>query len=229
MESQERSSSHKKRRITRREFMGKSAAAAAGFMIVPRHVLGGPGCPPPSDTLNIGCVGVGGQGSYDIRSVSTENIVALCDVDDEMIAEFLKSEQNVPEKHPMYDKPLKYRDFRIMLEKEKSIDAVTVTTPDHTHAVIAMMAIDMGKHVFCQKPLTHTIKEARLPNPEARRRAIFPMPQNSRRSCSWETLPFACRNTMQSSNGMERRWRSRIFPKPMNSCTRNTGQDGLSE
>ena len=106
--------------------MGKSAVAAAGFMIIPRHILGGRGHPAPSDTLNIGCVGVGGQGSSDIRSVSSENIVALCDVDDEMIAKFLKSERNDPEKQPMYDKAHRYRDFRVMLEKEKSIDAITV-------------------------------------------------------------------------------------------------------
>ena len=70
----------KKQNISRREFMGRSAAAAAGLMIIPRHVLGGPGFVPPSDTINIGCIGVGGKGSSDIRSCSGENIVALCDV-----------------------------------------------------------------------------------------------------------------------------------------------------
>jgi predicted dehydrogenase len=148
--------------ITRREFIGKSAAAAAGLMIVPRYVLGGRGFKAPSDTLNIGCVGVMGKGQSDIASCSTENIVAVCDVDDEMMAQFLKSEHNTPEQQDKYSRAVKYRDFREMLEKEKDIDAVTVTTPDHTHAVIAMMAINMGKHVFVQKPLTHTIKEARM-------------------------------------------------------------------
>ena len=148
--------------ITRRDFLGRTATAAAAFMIVPRHVLGGSGYSAPSDTLNIGCVGVGGKGSSDIRSVSSENVVALCDVDDTMMAKFLKSPRNEPQHIEMYDKANKYRDFRIMLEKEKSIDAITVTTPDHTHAVIVMMAIKMGKHVFVQKPLTHTIKEARI-------------------------------------------------------------------
>ena len=142
--------------------MGRSAAAAAGLMIVPRHVLGGPGYTPPSDTLNIGCVGVGGKGSSDIRSCSGENIVALCDVDDTQVARFLKSDRNTPEQKTMFDKAGKYRDFRVMLEEEKSIDAVTVSTPDHSHAVAAMMAMKMGKHAFVQKPLTHTIKEARL-------------------------------------------------------------------
>lgn len=148
--------------ISRRQFLGKSAMATAGFMIVPRHVLGGPGQTAPSDLLNIGCVGVGGKGSSDIRSLSSENIIALCDVDDIQTARFLKSRRNTPEKLAMYEKAGKYRDFRVMLEKEKSIDAITVSTPDHNHAVIAMMAIKMGKHVFVQKPLTHTIKEARF-------------------------------------------------------------------
>ena len=162
MNNSKKNPSSKGQEITRREFLGASATAAAGLMIVPRHVLGGPGYKAPSDTLNLGCVGVGGQGSWDIRRVSTENIVAMCDVDDMQIAKFLKSDRIEPQYLDMYKKATKYRDFRIMLEREKNIDAITVTTPDHTHAVIAMMAIKMGKHVYVQKPLTHTIKEARM-------------------------------------------------------------------
>jgi predicted dehydrogenase len=143
--------------VSRRKFLQTSAAAAA-FTIVPRHVLGGPGYTPPSDKLNIACVGVGGKGRSDIQSVSTQNIQALCDVDDEMIAGTIKEDGAT---NPQLSKATKYRDFRVMLEKEKGIDAVTVSTPDHTHAVIAMTAIKMGKHVFVQKPLTHTIAEAR--------------------------------------------------------------------
>jgi len=154
--------SESKETLTRREFIGRSAVTAAGFMIIPRHVLGGTGYKAPSDTLNIGSIGVGGKGSSDIRSVSTENIVALCDVDDREMAKFLGSKQNTPEQKSLYEKANKYQDFRVLLDKEKNIDAVTVTTPDHTHAVIAMSAIKRGKHVFVQKPLTHTIKEARL-------------------------------------------------------------------
>jgi predicted dehydrogenase len=150
------------KKITRRDFLGSTATAAAAFMIIPRHVLGGVGYSAPSDTLNIGCVGVGGKGSSDIRSVSTENIIALCDVDDTQMGGFLKSRRNDPKQLEMYKKAKKYRDFREMLDKEKSIDAITVSTPDHTHAVIAMKAIKMGKHTFVQKPLTHTIKEARM-------------------------------------------------------------------
>jgi len=148
---------------SRRKFLGASATAAAGLMVVPRHVVGATQKKKaPSDTLNIACVGVGGMGFSDTRGVRSENIVALCDVDDEMVANLLRSEDLESAEKAMYEKAAKYRDFRRMLEKEKGIDAITVTTPDHNHAVIAMAAIKLGKHVYVQKPLTHTIKEARL-------------------------------------------------------------------
>ncbi|MHC4099250.1 MAG: Gfo/Idh/MocA family protein, partial [Planctomycetota bacterium] len=137
--------------ITRRQFLG-GAAAAAAFTIVPRHVLGGAGRTPPSEKLNIACIGIGGMGAGDVGQVSTENIVALCDVDWRHAAgTFAK-----------YPRAKKYRDFRRMLEKEaKNIDAVTVSTPDNLHAVAAMMAIKNGKHVYCQKPLAHDVFEVR--------------------------------------------------------------------
>jgi predicted dehydrogenase len=148
--------------FSRRKFLSTSAAAAAGVMVVPRHVVGATQKrKAPSDTLNIGCVGVGGMGFSDTRGVRSENIVALCDVDDEMVARLLRSDELEPKEKAMYEKAAKYRDFRRMLEKEKGIDAITVTVPDHNHAVIAMAAIKLKKHVYVQKPLTHTIKEAR--------------------------------------------------------------------
>jgi predicted dehydrogenase len=148
---------------SRRKFIGAASAAAAGMMVVPRHVVGATQKKKaPSDTVNIACVGVGGMGFSDVRGVRTENVVALCDVDDEQMARLLRSDRLEPAEKAMYEKAAKYRDFRRLLEKEKGIDAVTVTTPDHTHAVIAMAAIKLGKHVYVQKPLTHTIKEARL-------------------------------------------------------------------
>jgi predicted dehydrogenase len=178
--------------LTRREFMGRTAAAAAGLMVVPRHILGGKVFTAPSDTLNIGCVGVWGKGASDIASVSTENIVALCDVDDEMMARFVNNEENTPEQQAKYERANKYRDFREMLDKEKSIDAITVSIPDHNHAVVAMMAIKMGKHVFVQKPLTHTVKEARLLAQEARKANIVSQMGNQGHSkegarliCEW--------------------------------------------
>ncbi len=148
--------------ISRRDFV-RGAAAAAAFTIVPRHVLGGSGHTPPSEKLNIAGIGVGGQGARDIDEVSSENIVALCDVDEEYAAPVFN----------LYPKARKYRDFRRMLEKEeKNIDAVVIATPDHTHAVIAMMAIKMGKHVYCEKPLTHTVYEARMLTEAARKAKV---------------------------------------------------------
>ena len=129
---------------------------AAGFMIVPRHVLGGKDYVAPSDKLNIAGIGAGGKGSSDLSNFAESpnvNIVALCDVDDRKA---VKSRENFP-KAPYY------KDFRTMLEKEGSnIDAVSVSTPDHMHAVAAYAAMQMGKHVYVQKPLTHDIYEARM-------------------------------------------------------------------
>jgi predicted dehydrogenase len=149
--------------LSRRQFLG-GAAAAAVFTIVPRHVLGGTGRTPPSEKLNIACIGIGGMGASDVGQVSTENIIALCDVD-------WKHAAGTFEKHPGAKK---YRDFRRMLEKEnKNIDAVTVSTPDNIHAVAAMMAIKMGKHVYCQKPLAHDVYEVRRLTEEARKQNVM--------------------------------------------------------
>ncbi len=153
--------------ISRRNFLGGAAAAAATITIVPRHVLGGPGFKAPSDTLNIGCVGIGGKGFSDSFKMAGENVVALCDVDEKRAGQrhTVDEKDGVKiRKNPfdVFPRAKFYRDFRKMLEKEKSIDAITVSTADHTHAVIAMMAIKMGKHVFVQKPLTHTVYESRV-------------------------------------------------------------------
>jgi len=144
--------------LTRREFLGTTAAAAA-FTIVPRHVLGGPGYTPPSDKLNIAGVGIGGMGKNNVQRCSHENIVALCDVDREYSARVFNA----------YPKAKVYADFRKMLDKQKDIDAVIIATPDHTHAVIAMRAMELGKHVYVQKPMTHTVYEARKLTEAARK------------------------------------------------------------
>ncbi len=150
--------------MNRRQLLG-SAAAAATFTIVPRHVLAGARQVPPSEKLNIACIGVGGQGGSDVQQVSTENIVALCDPD------WGKHTAASFDKHPTAKK---YKDFRKMLEAEtKNIDAVTVGTPDHIHAVAAMMAVKMGKHVYCEKPLCHDIYEVRRLTEEARKRGVM--------------------------------------------------------
>ena len=141
--------------VERRDFLKTSALAVPAFMIIPRHVLGGKGYIPPSDKLNIAGVGVGGRGAGILNGAyndGAENIVALCDVDDTRAAGSYKK----------YSKATRYKDFRVMLEKEKGIDAVMVGTPDHTHAAVALPAMQLGKHVYVEKPLTHNIYEARL-------------------------------------------------------------------
>lgn len=147
--------------VSRRKFVGGLAATAATITIVPSHVLGGPGKKAPSDKLNIACIGIGGKGFSDSRDVGkNENVVALCDVDEARAAE--KHGDERVSAFDNFPKAKFYKDFRKMLDREgKNIDAVTVSTPDHTHAVIAATAMKMGKHVFVQKPLTHTVYEAR--------------------------------------------------------------------
>ena len=155
--------------ISRRGFI-KQAGAATAISIVPRFVLG-KGYIAPSDTLYIAGVGVGGKGQVDLVGLAgspdlktkghpNAKIAFLCDVDDRQAA---KSRQNFP-------KAVYYKDFRKMFEKEaKNMDAVSVSTPDHMHAVVAMAAMQRGKHVYVQKPLTHDIYEARMLTEAARK------------------------------------------------------------
>ena len=140
--------------ISRRKFLGTSAMAAAGLTIVPSNVLGKSlGYKAPSDMLNIAAVGIGGMGNSNLNKLQSENIVALCDVD-------WRYSQKVFEKYP---NAKKYYDYRKMYdEMGKGIDAVVVATSDHTHAIITADAMTMGKHVFVQKPLTHSVYESRL-------------------------------------------------------------------
>lgn len=146
-------SSRQNQGITRRGFIKAGTTAATVFSIVPSHVLGANGQTPPSEKLNIAGIGVGGQGGGNIRQCSGhgENIVALCDVDTQYAGRTIG----------LYPKAKLYADYRVMFDKQKDIDAVVIATPDHTHAVITLAAIQLGKHVFCQKPLTHTVYEAR--------------------------------------------------------------------
>jgi len=137
--------------LSRRDLMG-AAAAVAAFTFVPKRILGSAGQSSANNKLNIAGIGVGGRGASDIKEVSSENIVALCDVDMKNAAGTIKA-------HP--DAKI-YRDFREMLEKEqKNIDAVVIGAPDHIHAPAAIMAMKMGKHVYVEKPMAHTIYEAR--------------------------------------------------------------------
>ncbi len=142
-----------KDQISRRKFIGNSAVAAAGFTILPSTVISGLGHKAPSDKLNIAGVGVGGKGFGLMRAMQTENIVALCDVD----WRYAKGAFDY------FPNAKKYWDWRKMYdEMMNDIDAVVVATSDHTHAAIAAQAMTQGKHVYVEKPLTHTVYESRL-------------------------------------------------------------------
>ncbi|MCF7959025.1 MAG: Gfo/Idh/MocA family oxidoreductase [Phycisphaerae bacterium] len=135
--------------ISRRKFLAGSAMAATSFHVIPSGLLGADA---PSNKLNIAGIGIGGQGRGNIRQCKKENIVALCDVDSNYAGGTFGE----------YPKAKTFVDYRVMFDKmHKDIDAVVIATPDHTHAVITMAAMKAGKHVFCQKPLTHTVFEAR--------------------------------------------------------------------
>jgi predicted dehydrogenase len=140
--------------MKRRAFLKSAAmAAAAGFTIVPRHVLGGEGVTPPSEKLNIVGIGIGGQGAGDLKEMAVENIVGLVDVDYKKAANTIKT----------YPKATLFKDFRVMLDKMgKSVDAVMIATPDHMHAPISMAAMRAGKHVYVEKPMAHSVEEARV-------------------------------------------------------------------
>ena len=154
-----RSIALKNAKISRRGFLG----AAGAFTIVPRYVLGGAGNTAPSEKVNIAGIGVGGQGGGDLNAVSSQNIVALCDVDWSHAGGTFRR----------YPNARKYKDFREMLDKEdKNIDAVIVATPDHIHALASMAAIKRGKHVYCEKPLTHSVYEARKVAEAARKAGV---------------------------------------------------------
>lgn len=145
---------HSAKSSTRRQFLGSAFAASMAVTIVPRHVLGGVGFTAPSEQVRLAGIGAGGMGGGDINQ-HTKNgaaLIAVADVD----------EQRASGTFNKFPNAKRYKDFRELLDKEeKNIDAVTVGTPDHIHALAAMKALRMGKHVYCQKPLTHTIFEAR--------------------------------------------------------------------
>jgi predicted dehydrogenase len=178
-------------RIPRRDFVRGAAAATAAFTIVPRSVLGGPRHIAPSDRVNIATVGCGGMGRQNLSALSSQNLVAMCDVDwgfvDSRFADIPKqieaAQQRLKEASDKNDdvqqqrtqqqiqgftalqaqipKTRRYTDYRDMLAKQKNIDAVVVATPDHTHALIALAAMDLGKHVYVQKPLAWSVEECR--------------------------------------------------------------------
>src|SRR5678815_5050722 len=147
-----------KKTTTRKEFLKKTALATAAFYIVPRFVLGGKGYTAPSDKLYIAAVGCGGEGQNDIKHYATAPkknavITFLCDVDDRQAAPRQKE----------FPSAKFYHDWREMFDKEsKNFDAVTVAIPDHNHTIVGLRAMQLNKHLYLQKPLTHDIHEARI-------------------------------------------------------------------
>ncbi len=140
-------------RITRREFVA-AAASSFAFTFIPSRIWGA------NERFYLAGIGVGGKGAGEVRDLTQAGgtFVALCDVDETRAGAIFKE----------FPDAKRYKDFRVMLEKEKGIDAVTVSTPDHTHAIASLMAMSLGKHVYCQKPLTHSLYEARLMTQAAR-------------------------------------------------------------
>ena len=176
--------------LSRREFLGKTAIAAAAFTIVPRHVLGGPGYFAPSDNLNMAMIGVGGQGTYDMKQfLQTEGVrmISMADPNTEMDysktyfggvagrkpAQKIVNEHYAEEKKSgQYQGCTAYVDFNEMLAEETDIDAVGICTTDNVHAVATMAAMKLGKHVYTQKPLAHDIYEARMLTEAARKYGV---------------------------------------------------------
>jgi hypothetical protein len=141
------------KKLNRRDFIGSTSLAAAGLTIVPSNTIAGLGHKAPSDKLNIAGVGIGGMGFGNLKGMNTENIVALCDVDWDHSKRCFD----------YFPGAKKYWDWRKMYEEmDKSIDAVLVATADHNHAIVAAHAMTLNKHVYVQKPLTHSVYESRL-------------------------------------------------------------------
>lgn len=148
--------------VQRRTFL-KTAALSAAATIVPRAAVAGSGQTPPNEKLDLAFVGIGGRGRSNLKGLQAENVVALCDVD----AERGKASFNE------YPKAKSFRDFRRMLDAvEKQVDGVVVSTPDHTHAVAVIAALQQNKHVYSEKPLAHTIAEVRAIRAAAKRAGV---------------------------------------------------------
>ena len=169
---------------TRRKFLRAASTAATAFTVLPRHVLGGPRFVPPSERVNVGVVGVGGRGLQNLRALldlADVRVTAVADPAREFSLEafYYKGaggraparaavEKRHGESEPGF-RCAEYEDFRVMLDREKSLDAVLCATPDHLHAAISLRALRSGRHVYCEKPLTLTVREGRVLTDLARR------------------------------------------------------------
>jgi predicted dehydrogenase len=137
-------------RLTRRQMLRNTSLAGVGMLLASGR---GRGQDSPNEKLNIACIAAGGRGAANLKSVSSENIVALCDVDERRAAKSFET----------YPKAKKYFDYRKLLdERDEEIDAVVVSTPNHVHAPASVTAMRRGKHCYCEKPLTHSVYESRV-------------------------------------------------------------------
>jgi predicted dehydrogenase len=193
--------------LSRRLFMRRTATAVAAFSLVPRHVLGGPKFVAPSERINLAIIGCGGQGRTNVRALFSHadaQIIAVADPIESLNldAYYFKGlagrlpvkaeiEKHFSEKTPNY-KVADYQDFRELLDKEKSIDAILCATPDHNHAYVCLTAMRQGKHAYCEKPLTHNVFEARLVAKVAKETGVATQLGNQghsgdgiRQTCEW--------------------------------------------
>ncbi len=208
--------------INRRNFIGTTTSALAGLAILPSHVIAGLGHKPPSDRLNIAGIGVGGMGYRNLKNMASENIVALCDVDWDY------ANRNAFKTWPLAKQ---HKDYRLMFEQQKDIDAVMIATPDHSHALPALMAMKMGYHVYLQNPLTHSVYEARVLAETAKNYGVATQMGNQgnsgegiRQICEWiwagvigeVTHVDAWTNRPIWPQGLERPKREMRIPKDLN-------------
>ena len=219
-------------KLSRREFVAAAGTAAA--MVVPRHVLGGVGYVAPSDMVNIGVIGTGGQGTVNIKALFQEadaRIIAIADPGETTdVRRFyygyvagrlptikLINDTYQKQNRTDYKGCVGYVDFREMLEKEKDIDAVLVATPDHVHAVVVMAAMRLGKHVYCEKPLCHSIEEVRKVTEVARETKVAT--QMGNHGHSGEGIRLTCEWIWDGAIGAVREVHSWALVKPWTDLT----------
>jgi len=210
MENEGKSARRQSKGLSRRDFMGGVAASVAAFTIVPRHVLGGSGAVAASERINLAFIGTGGQGIVNLKTLlgfPEIRVMAVCDVNKvsdysefyfggtagsepaRQLAEATYAKDKASGKYKGVDT---YIDFREMLQQRSDIDAVLVATPDHVHAVASMAAMKLGKHVYCEKPLTNTVYESRRIGQAARKYKVATQMGNqgqasegTRLMCEW--------------------------------------------